>query len=186
ARFYRPYGVAVDTLPHTYLADSNNASIREITAGGGVTTLARHGGAGFSIPHGGAVDGARSGYRGDRGSHTIRKVTIAGVVTTLAGAAGMPGSADGAGAAARFSGPSSVAVDGAGNVYVADVNNHTIRKITAAGVVTTLAGTARAPGSADGTGPGARFDAPQGVAADSAGDACGAQTPNNKRRPGAP
>jgi hypothetical protein len=181
ARFYRPYGVAVDSAGNTYVADSNNASIREITAAGVVTTLAGQG-AGLSIPYGVAVDGAGSVYVADGGSHTIRKVTSAGVVTTLAGTAGMSGSMDGTGADARFSGPSSVAVDGAGNVYVADVNNHTIRKITAAGVVTTLAGTARTLGSVDGTGAAARFDAPQGVAADSAGNVYVADTQNNTIR----
>jgi secreted PhoX family phosphatase len=91
-------------------------------------------------------------------------------VTTLAGAAGMSGSADGTGATARFNGPSGVAVDSAGNVYVADQHNHTIRKVTADGVVTTLAGTAGMSGSADGTGAAARFNQPTGAAVDSAGN----------------
>ena len=90
-------------------------------------------------------------------NHTIRKVTPAGVVTTLAGLAGSSGSADGTGSAARFYHPSGVAVDSAGNVYVADCGNHTIRKVTPAGVVTTLAGLAGNHGSADGTGSAARF-----------------------------
>jgi sugar lactone lactonase YvrE len=87
-------------------------------------------------------------------------------VTTLAGTAGAAGSADGTGAAARFHFPDGVAVDSAGNVYVADTSNHTIRKVTAAGVVTTLAGTAGTAGSADGTGAAARFHFPDGVAVD--------------------
>ena len=74
----------------------------------------------------------------DFANHTIRKVTSAGVVTTLAGAPGMTGSADGTGPAARFYYPYDVAVDGPGNVYVADTYNHAIRKITPTGVVTTL------------------------------------------------
>jgi sugar lactone lactonase YvrE len=117
-----------------------------------------------------AVDSAGNVYVADQGNATIRKVTAAGVVTTLAGTAGMRGSADGTGAAARFNLPGDVAVDGAGNVYVADTFNLTIRKITAGGVVTTLAGSAGLPGSADGTGTAARFNLPTGVAVDSAGN----------------
>src|SRR2546422_950130 len=87
--------------------------------------------------------------------------------------AGMPedgGSADGTGSVARFFYPEDVAVDSAGNVYVADTNNSTIRKITPSGEVTTLAGTAGELGSADGIGSAARFHYPQGVAVDSLGN----------------
>src|SRR6185369_9507778 len=101
---------------------------------------------------------------------------------TLAGTAGMFGSADGTGAAARFSNPSGVAVDSAGNVYVADAGNSTIRQVTAAGVVTTLAGTAGMFGSADGTGAAARFSDPTGVAVDSAGNVYVADQSNHTIR----
>ena len=76
------------------------------------------------------MDSAGNVYVADSGNHTIRKVTSAGVVTTLAGLAGSVGSADGTGSAARFSYPSGVAVDSAGNIYVADTYNHAIRKGT--------------------------------------------------------
>src|SRR6266545_1848420 len=89
--------------------------------------------------------------------------------TTLAGNAGY-GSADGTGSSARFNQPSGIAVDGAGNLYVADTDNHTIRKVTPAGVVTTLGGLAQNPGSADGTRNAARFNHPAGVAVDGAGN----------------
>jgi len=102
----------------------------------------------FWYPQGVAVDGAGNVYVADLKNHTIRKMSAAGVVTTLAGSAGVSGSADGTGSAARFNSPAGVAVDGAGNVYVADGSNHTIRKVTAAGVVTTLAGSAGSSGSA--------------------------------------
>ena len=89
-----------------------------------------------------AVDSAGNVYVADTNNTRIRKVTAAGVVTTLAGKAGASGSADGAGSAASFNGPSGVVADAAGNLYVADTLNHTIRKITSAGVVTTIAGVA--------------------------------------------
>jgi hypothetical protein len=111
----------------------------------------------FNYPFGAAVDSAGNVYVGDDNNGTIRKVTPAGVVTTLAGLAGSFGSADGTGSAARFQFPRGVAVDSATNVYVADVNNFTIRKVTPAGVVTTLAGLAGSSGSANGTGSAARF-----------------------------
>ena len=123
----------------------------------------------FSCPYGVAVDGAGNVFVADAYNSTIRKITSAGVVTTLAGTAGSSGSADGTGAAARFSSPYGVAVDGAGYVFVADTWNSIIRKITPAGVVTTLAGVGSS-GSADGTGAAARFSYPVGVAVDGAGN----------------
>jgi secreted PhoX family phosphatase len=123
----------------------------------------------FNSPEGVAVDSAGNVYVADRDNHTIRKITAGGVVRTLAGLAGSSGSAHDTGSAARFYEPSGVAVDSAGNVYVADRANHTIRKITPSGVVSTLAGLAGSSGSADGTGSAARFWSPSGVAVDSAG-----------------
>jgi glucose/arabinose dehydrogenase len=181
ARFKYPEGVAVDGDGNLYVADRDNNTIRKITPAGVVTTLAGAAGsygsadgtgadARFSRPIGVAVDGDGNLYVTDRNNQTIRKITPAGVVTTLAGAAGSYGSADGTGADARFSGPVGVAVDGDGNLYVTDSSNHTIRKITPAGVVTTLAGAAESYGFADGTGPLARFNSPVGVAVDGDGN----------------
>ena len=102
-------------------------------------------------------------------NHTIRKVTSTGVVTTVAGTAGVYGNADGIGAAARFSGPQDVAVDRLGNLFVADSYNSTIRKITPAGVVSTVAGSAGSTGNTDGVGTAARFNYPLGIEVNSAG-----------------
>jgi hypothetical protein len=132
------------------------------------TTLAgsaeNHGSAGgtgraarFYSPYSVAVDSAGNVFVADTYNHMIRKVTPAGAVTTLAGLAGTVGSADGTGSDARFERPFGVAVDSVGTVYVADRLNCTIRKVTPAGVVTTLAGLAGSAGSADGTGSNARF-----------------------------
>jgi sugar lactone lactonase YvrE len=102
---------------------------------------------------------------------TIRKIEIdSGDVTTLAGTTGVSGSADGTGTLASFYNPSGIAIDSSGNLYVADDGNHTIRKITSSGAVTTLAGSAGAFGSVDGTGTSARFMEAQGIATDSSGN----------------
>jgi outer membrane protein assembly factor BamB len=184
ARFYLPSGVAVDSAGNVYVGDTPNCTIRKVTPAGAVTTLAGLAGTGsnsgstdgqgsaarFYEPRGVAVDSAGNVYVADSRNDTIRKVTPTGVVTTLAGLAGSLGSADGTGGAARFSRPFGVAVDSAGNVYVADTDNATIRKVTPTGVVTTLAGLAGSGGSADGTGSAARFGGPTGVALDNTGN----------------
>src|SRR2546423_673472 len=124
----------------------------------------------FNRPAGAATDSGGDGFFADTGKHTIRKITPSGVGRTLAGLAGGFRGAGGAGGAARFNSPGGVATDSAGNVYVADFGNQTIRKITPAGVVTTLGGSARLTGNEDGTGSAARFAYPSGVAADSGGN----------------
>jgi len=177
AAFFNPQGVALDAESNVYVADTYNGLIREISPGGAVETLA----GGFSYPEGVAVDARSNVYVADTCNDTIREITNGGVVTTLAGSAGQIGSADGAGSAAGFYYPSSVAVDSAYNVYVADTYNHTIRKITA-GVVSTLAGSAGYNGSVDGTGSAALFWAPSGVAVDSSMNVYVADTFNNAIR----
>src|SRR5205823_4431846 len=96
----------------------------------------------FYGPDGVALDNAGNIYVADYANSTIRKITPGGVVTTLAGSAGQYGTNDGIGTAARFYGPAGLALDNAGNIYVADYENATIRKITPAGEVTTMAGNA--------------------------------------------
>lgn len=118
----------------------------------------------FNSPQGVATDGAGNVYVADSFNNIIRKITPAGVVTTLAGTAGVPpGSTDATGAAASFSLPISVATDSAGNVYVADANNGTIRKITPSGAVSTVVGVAGQAGFAPGALPG-MLESPRGVA----------------------
>ena len=190
AQFNSPRGAAVDSAGTVYVADGNNHSIRKITPAGVVTTLAGSGvggfadGAGtaaqFKYPAGVAVDSAGTVYVADSGNNRIRKISQEGVVTTLAGS-GTSGFADGTGSAAQFYSPGGVAVDSSGTVYVADTYNQLIRKITPAGVVTTLAGSGTA-GFADGTGSAAQFNYPQGVAVDSTGTVYVADANNHRIR----
>ena len=129
-----------------------------------------------------AVDVFGNFYVADAANHVIRKITSGGVVSTLAGSAGASGSADGTGAEARFNGPSGVATDNVGNVYVADTYNHTVRVVSASGVVTTLAGSAGSGGSTDGQGNVARFSFPAGIAVDSSANIYVADTNNHTIR----
>jgi hypothetical protein len=175
------------------VADTINYTIRKVTSSGVVSTLAGTAGsfgstdgtgsaARFKGPRGVAVDAAGNVFVADQTNHTIRKVTSAGVVSTLAGTAGSAGSTDATGSAAKFHNPYGVAVDTAGNVFVADYLNHTIRKVTSAGVVTTLAGTVASKGGTDATGSAAKFNAPTGVAVDAAGNVFVADQANHTIR----
>jgi len=127
----------------------------------------------FHQPEGVALDSAGNVYVADSGNNTIRKITQGQVSSTIAGIAGISGSNDGAGGAALFNYPVAVAADGAGNLYVADQNNHTIRKlalVNANWMVTTIAGVAGSAGTNDGAAGVARFSNPAGIAADNAGN----------------
>lgn len=174
--FNNPYAIAIDAQKNLYVSDTTNHTIRKITPGRVVSTLAGSPGltgstngtgsaARFNFPVGLAADAAGNVYVADLRNSVIRKITPAGVVTTLAGTPGQFGTADGTGASARFFFPCGVAVDAAGNVYVADTGNHLIRRVTPEGVVTTLAGSGAA-GTSDGTGSAARFSSPWGIAVD--------------------
>ncbi|MCX6925462.1 MAG: hypothetical protein NT154_19975, partial [Verrucomicrobia bacterium] len=190
-----PCGVAVDSTQNVYVVNAsglNSANVKMVTLSGAVTTVAGNGGGtvpgsiygfNFGEPYGLAVDSSGNVYVTDRFDHTVRKVTPARVVTILAGNPSQAGgSADGTGTNAQFCAPMGLAVDSAGNVYVADACNNTIRKITPAGVVTTLAGSAGLSGSANGTGSTARFNQPKGVVVDNAGNVYVADTGNHTIR----
>jgi sugar lactone lactonase YvrE len=174
ARFYTPRGLCLDAAGNLYVAEQANRRIRKITPDGTVTTLAGSGqigsadgqgtAASFSSLYGLAIDGAGNLYATDTGNYTIRKITPSGLVSTLAGSPGQSGHVDGQGGAARFMGPFGIAADAGGTVYVADINDQTIRVVSPTGTVTTLAGSANQNGSADGTGSAARFNGPYGIA----------------------
>ncbi|MFY8034825.1 MAG: FG-GAP-like repeat-containing protein, partial [Flexibacteraceae bacterium] len=156
-----------------------------------VSTLAGNGTAGFVDAigenarfrnvNGINIDSEGSLYATDVANHSIRKISPLGVVTTLAGTSGTFGYVDGSGAAVRFNSPHSVAIDPAGNVYVADQGNHCIRKITPSGVVSTFAGT-NVAGNATGTASNARFNAPSGIVINSLGEIFVADLNNNRIR----
>ncbi|HTJ51941.1 MAG TPA: IPT/TIG domain-containing protein [Cyclobacteriaceae bacterium] len=175
--FENPMGVASDGSGNIYVADAAKNLIRKITPDGVISTLAGSGSAdyadgtgtaaSFNGPFGVAVDAVGNVFVADTYNHRIRKITVDGIVSTLAGN-GDSDFADGTGTEARFSYPTGVAVDASGNVYVAEIGNYRIRKITAEGVVSTLAGSG-ASGSDDGIGTDAQFNAPLALTVDASG-----------------
>jgi sugar lactone lactonase YvrE len=181
----------VDSSGNVYVGDWFNNMIRFITPAGAVTTLAGQWLGGFANgtgtaakffgPAGVAVDSSGNLFVADEHNNMIRIVSPGGVVSTLAGSAGVTGSTNATGTAASFSSPGGVALDSSGNVYVADMGNNLIRKITPGGVVMTLAGSGAAT-FADGTGTAASFNYPEGIAVDSSGNVYVADTSNNMIR----
>jgi sugar lactone lactonase YvrE len=172
ARFGGPSGIAIDKEGNLYVGDEMNNNIRKITPTGVVTTIAGTGSTLATSFFRGVVDLEvdESGnlYVVDTGNHRIVKITSAGVVTVLAGN-GTLGNTDGIGASARFNYPASLDLDDSGNIYVADYRNHSIRKISPLGVVTTIAGTG-VQGFTDGPALQAQFRFPDGIAVDKAGN----------------
>ncbi len=197
AFYSAPGGIAVDSAGNVYVADTSNHAVRKIDLGGTVTVFAGSVGTGgfadgpgasarFLFPQGLSIDRAGNLYLCEFTNCTIRKITPAGVVSTIAGSANQIGSTDATGTAARFNRPFGTAVDGAGNVFVADSYNNLIRKITPVGVVTTIGGLVNSPGSTNGAGSVARFDSPVSISVDGAGNLYIAETNNHTIRLGTP
>ena len=200
AQLADPNGVAVDDAGNLYIADSGNHRIRQVDSRGNITTLVGTGRVGFSggysgddglavqaqldSPFGVAVDDAGNLYIVDSGNHRIRRVDSDGIITTIAGT-GAPGYGGDGGRAplAELDFPRGVAVDDAGNLYIADSGNHRIRRVDGRGNITTLVGTGRGGYSGD-DGPAvqAQLDSPRGVGVDSAGNLYIADTSNQRIR----
>lgn len=179
-----PIGAAADAKGNFYIVDAENERIRMVDTSGAITTVAGNGNASFSgdggpatdaelnEPSGVAVDAGGDLYIADFSNNRIRKVTPDGVISTVAGDGQFSYDGDGGQAIdAGIGTPSAVAVDGSGNLYIADFNNSNIRKVTPAGVITTVAGGNMAGYSGDG-GPAtsAQINGPVGVAIDNAGN----------------
>lgn len=187
AKFYYPNGSALDKLGNIFISEEGGCRIRKITPLGEVSTFAGDvvgsaDGIGMSAqfkqPSGIAIDKQGNLYVADQHNHRIRKITPASIVTTLAGSSS--GFADGAGTGAQFYRPTGVVVDGQGNVFVADLFNHKIRKITPSGSVTTIAGSTY--GFADGNAASAKFAFPAGLALDKDGNLYVADSENHRIR----
>ena len=184
AQLNRPVGVAVDGAGNLYIADYFNYRIRKVTPDGVITTMAGNGTQGHSgdggpaasaqvfDPYAPVVDGAGNLYFAEINHHTIRKISASGIITTVAGTGTKGYSGDGGPAVnAQLSSPAGLAVDRGGNLYIGDNGNYRIRKVSPAGIITTIAGTGTQGYSGDG-GPAsaAQLIGPYGLAVDAAGN----------------
>ena len=195
AELNRPTGVAVDGSGNIYIADSLNNRIRVVKSGSSISTFAGNGGYSYSgdggaatsaqlnSPHGVAADSAGNFYIADSGNNVVRKVSAGGAITTLAGTgtAGFGGDG-GTATSAQLSGPQGVAVDSAGNVYIADTGNSRVREVSG-GTITTVAGSG-SPGYAGdgGAAASAKLYSPVGLAVDAKGNLYIADTNNSAIR----
>jgi sugar lactone lactonase YvrE len=180
ALFDTPRGITRDTAGNLYLVDATSSVVRKLVFNGGTWTVSTLAGGGpgradgtgtaakFSYPAGVAADSSGNLYVSDTGNCAIRKVTPDGVVTTFAGNLGYPGSADGAGSSARFSNSGAITVDKEGNLYLVDQGQTRVRKVTSAGVVSTLAGSTF--GYANGVGTNSMFQLINGICVDTVGN----------------
>jgi DNA-binding beta-propeller fold protein YncE len=171
AQFGSIRGIASDGSGNLYVTDTTYGTVRKVVIASGSVSTFVPASAGLSQPIGVAVDTSSGNvYIADSGNYVVRKVTSGGSVSILAGSVGNSGGTDGTGSGARFSYPTGVGVGSGGNVYVADFQGNTVRKITSAGAVTTFAGVFGDSGVVDGPVSGAVLNHPYGIAIDSAGD----------------
>jgi kumamolisin len=167
--FSEPNGVARDNVNNLlYVADTKNNLIRQVTATGTITSIGTS--HTFKTPLAVAVDSSGNVYVADSGNNEIVKITTGGTTTVIAGNGAAAYLDSTTGTSAEFDYPTGIAVDGSGNIYVADFDNCVVRKITSSGAVSTFAGTAGVTGYLDGEGTAALFNAPNGVGVDGAGN----------------
>jgi sugar lactone lactonase YvrE len=187
ARFGEEAGLVADAIGNIFVADAQNNRIRKISSSGKVTTVAGSGVAGFrdgpgstaqfNFPRGIAIDPQGNLFVADGSNFRIRKITPDGIVSTISGG-DREGSTDGDAGTALFEYPNDIVTDGAGNLFVLDISR--VRKISADGIVTTIAGST--DGYADGEGATARFYTPDGIGIDHQGNIYVADTNNNRIR----
>jgi hypothetical protein len=194
AQLNNPWGVALDAAGSIYIADAGNHRVRKVAVDGTISTIAGDGTSGSSgdvgpalsarfDPQSVAVDAAGNVYIVDMDNVRLRRVAADGTITTAAGG-GNGDSGDGGPATnARLSNPWGLALDGAGNLYIADSYNNRVRKVAADGTIVTVAGNGTAGNSGDG-GPAAnaQLGIPKGVALDSAGNLYIADLDNSRIR----
>ena len=189
AQLKRPQGITLDKAGNLYVADTDNHHIRKVSPAGEVSTFvgSMHGSldgtganAQFSTPRGIVADKAGNLYVADTGNHRIRKISPAGEVSVFAGST--QGYLDGMGVSTRFNSPWSITADAEGNLYVADIGNSRIRKISPAGEVSTFAGDGKCGDKDSNIGREAQFCSPQDITADSAGNLYVADTNNHRIR----
>jgi trimeric autotransporter adhesin len=195
AQLYGPSGVAVDAAGNLFIADTTNNRVRKISSSGIITTVVGNGQQGYSgdggpateaqlnSPLGVAMDAAGNLFIADTANNRVRKVSTTAIITTVAGNGQQGYSGDGGSAlSAQLSGPSGLAVDAAGNLFIADNSNNRVRKVSPASIITTVAG-----GGGGGLGDGgpaisAQLNDPRGVATDAQGNLFIADNNNQRVR----